>query len=145
MGATYFMLAGQHLLVTAYWGSVRPEVSSALRESRASDPQLASARAHLIDLSHLEGTETTAQAEAERYRTLATSYGAVFGPLPTVIIASSDHVFGLARIFAIAASVHSPPLPVRIVRSLSEAQATLGIDLAEAQAELAKRYLATSA
>ncbi len=139
MGATYFYLSDPALLVTGYWGRTDPAASRVVREARASDPNRFLARAHLIDLSHSEGTISSASDEAEHFRTLASTYAATFGPLPTAIIAVAPHLFGLARIFEITGSIQSPPLPIRVVRSWAEAAKYLEVDLAEAHTELERR------
>lgn len=139
MGATYFFLADASLLVTGYWGRTDPSASQQVRDARAADPSRKLARAHVIDLSFLEGTTASPASEAETFRGLASSYLLTFGPLPTAVIATTPHIFGLARVFEIAAGVQVPPVPVRAVRSWDEAARFLGLDLTEAESELRRR------
>jgi hypothetical protein len=139
VSATYFYLADSALLVTGYWGVTNPAVSQVLRDARAADPARPLARAHVIDLSFLEGTVVSPSQEAETFRSVASSYAATFGDLPTAVIAATPHVFGLARIFEIVGSLQSPPLPIRALRSWQEAEAFLGLDLTAARAELEHR------
>jgi hypothetical protein len=136
VSATFFFLADSQLLVTSYWGQVDPKASQRLRDARAADPRRLHARAHLIDLTRLRGTTGTAQSEAETFRVLATSYGGIFGLLPTAVLASTPHVIGLARIFEIVAGLQEPPLPIRVVNTVDEATAFLGVDLAAAVEEI---------
>jgi hypothetical protein len=50
---------------------------------------------------------------------------------PRVVIAPSDHAFGMARIFAIEGEATRPNL--HVVRSAREAWAILGVEMKEAQ------------
>ena len=145
MPATYFYLADLGLLVTAYWGVVDPQASQRVRDARAADPARGLARAHLIDLSQLERTTGTGHSEAETFRALGTVYAATFGTLPTAVLASAPHIYGLARIFETVAGLQQPPVPVRVFRSLGEAAEFLGVDLAEARREIARRQRAAAA
>lgn len=139
MGATYFFLPEASLLVTGYWGRVDVAASQRVRRARAGDPGISRARAHVIDLSLLEGTTTSTRVEGDTFRALASVYVQTFGPLRTAIVAGPTHVFGLARIFETVAGLQDPPVPVRVVRTWADAAAFLGLDLAAAQAELERR------
>jgi hypothetical protein len=138
-GATYFFLPETGLLVTSYWGRTTPLHTRTMRESRQSDPCLPHVRAHLIDLFLLEGTTATARAEAETFRTLAKPYARTFGPIHTVILAGAPHIFGLARIFEIAASLETPPIPVHVVSTWEAAAAALPFSLEPAREEIRRR------
>lgn len=138
MPAHYFFLDDCALLVTTYWGRTNPQVSQEVREARAADPNRTRARGHLIDLSNLEETIWPAQSEAETFRSLGTSYPTIFGPLPTAVLATAAHIVGLARIFQISAGLKDPAVPVRVVGSVEEAAAFLGLELDAAMLEIAR-------
>ncbi|HTO73027.1 MAG TPA: hypothetical protein VMJ30_04370 [Gemmatimonadales bacterium] len=141
-GSLYFVLADPPVLVTSYWGRTVINESQRVRESRAADPGRRGVAAHLIDLSDLEGTTSPPRLEAETFRMLATSYARSFGSLPTAVLATAVHVYGLARVFETVGRLQDPPLPIWVVRSWDEAAFQLGMDLTEARAELARRRAA---
>jgi hypothetical protein len=143
-GATYFFLPEIGLLVTSYWGRTTPPHTRRMRERRQSDPCLPDVRAHLIDLSLLEGTTATARAEADTFRSLAKPYARTFGPIHTVILAGAPHIFGLARIFEIAASLETPPIPVHVVSTWEAAAAALPFSLDSARDEIRRRQTPVS-
>ena len=143
MGAVYFYLPDAGLLVTAYWGRTEIEASHAMREARAADPRRRQARAHVIDMTHHEGTTSPPPTESATFLGLGETYFATYGDLRTVVIASRPHIFGEARIFASVAEGRSPTLNVGVVRSWAEASEYLGIDLGAAQAEVARRRRAS--
>lgn len=139
MGVTYFYLADSSLLVSGYWGLIDPPDSEQMRKARAEDPGRKVARWHLIDLTLLKGTDAPVRTEAQIYRSLARRYAEIFGPLRTVIIAESEHVFGLARIFETVASLQVPPVPVQIARNWAQAEQLMALDLGAARKELTAR------
>jgi hypothetical protein len=94
----------------------------------------------LIDLCGLDETTETARSEADLFRALGAKYSAVFGALPTAVLAATPHVIGLARIFQIAAGLQEPSVPVRVLSTPQEAGAFLGTDLHEAMAEIARLH-----
>lgn len=143
-GSLYFVLPQSSILVTSYWGRTVINESQRVRQARASDPERRGVSAHLIDLADLEGTTSPPRHEAETFRMLATSYARSFGSLPTALIATAPHAYGLARVFETVASLQDPPLPIWVVRSWEEAAIRLGVDLTEARAELARRRAAAA-
>jgi len=124
--------------VTTYWGRTDPSASDQIRAARAADPARPEATAHLIDLTCLQETTNSAQAEAQHFRALAPAYVSTFGALPTAILATTPHVVGLARIFQIATGLQRPAVPVRVVDSVHAAAAFLSMDLAAAMTWVAE-------
>ena len=139
MGATYFYLPEGGLLVTAYWGRTQISESEAVREARALGFARHGARAHVIDLSELEGTTSPPSVESATFRALGDAYVKTFGLLPTVVIATRPHIFGQARIFETVVGLHAGNPRVAVVRSWHDAAGFLGLDLAAAAEEIGRR------
>ncbi|HEU5217414.1 MAG TPA: hypothetical protein VFU23_02075 [Gemmatimonadales bacterium] len=139
MGSLYFYLPSSALLVSVYWGRTEISDSMSMRAARAADPLRKQARAHVIDLSQLEGTTASPQSESAMFRALGESYVATYGKLPTVIIAARPHMFGQARVFETVATVGSEDMQIGVVRTWAAAAEYLGLDLTEAEAEAGRR------
>lgn len=131
MPGDYHYFDSHHLFVTVYWGriSLVDILDTILR--RTHDPDIAEARANVIDLSHATWTEIPPQyvrSELDRLRP-------ALGPpkLPTVFVTPGEFFYGFARMYALMQVIYGAA-KVTVVRSWNEASAAVGFDLEEARA-----------
>ncbi len=129
MGAAHFFHRDTRMLVSMYWGRTTPQETVAMRRARAADPDLASAVAHVIDLTDFEGSSAPPSAETKTFSFLGAEYAEIYGPLRTAVIAPRAHVFGEARAFEIQVTAGVPTAPVRAVLTWEEAEPFLEMDL----------------
>lgn len=123
----------QRLVVTCYWGEVSAADVAGIRRARERDGRLAAAAAHLVDATGVTRLELTAPETRE-----AAGY-VVGGPdgttrLPTAIIAATDLVFGMSRMFGLRVEVLRQMEQVRVFRTWEEAAAWLNVDPVPARA-----------
>ena len=123
---------GSRLVVTCYWDSVRVADVAAVRRARERDPRLAAATAHLVDATGISHLELSAP-ETREVAAYVTSGKDETSRLPTAVIASSDVVFGMCRMFGLRVEVLRDSEQVRVFRTWEDAAGWLRLDLERAR------------
>ena len=123
----------QRLVVTCYWGEVRTADVATVRRARELDAGLAAAGAHLVDATGITNLELSAP-ETREVASYVTNGKDGTSRLPTAIIASSDVVFGMGRMFGLRVEVLRDSEQIRVFRTWEEAACWLQLDLAGARA-----------
>lgn len=133
MATDYRFEPEQKLVVTCYWGEVRPADVATVRRAREQDSQLAGAVAHLVDATGIGHLELSAGETRDIASYVATGKDGT-SRLPTAMLASSDVVFGMCRMFGLRVeTLRDLEEQIRVFRSWEEAAGWLDRDLATAR------------
>ncbi len=131
MPGDYHYLDDSDAYVTVYWGKLSLLDLLETILSRAQDPDLKTAKVHVIDLSE----PTWAEAPSERLHDQVDRLRQAFAPpkMRTILVAPGEFFYGFARFYAIVQVVYASAR-VDVVRSWDEAAAAAGMDLTSARA-----------
>ncbi len=126
---------------TRYRGHVTVEELWAVVAARSSDPSIASATLHLIDMEEAEITVTSADVQAYVDFLRTTS------PLPSVertaSVVSRDLTYGFSRMLELSLEAKGVERTVRPFRTLADAVAWLGVDEVSTRSFLEDLWCAT--
>jgi len=133
MATDYRFDPEQKLVVTCYWGEVRTTDVATVRRARERDPGLAAAVAHLVDATGIVHLVLSATETRDVASYVATGKDGT-SRLPTAIVASTDVVFGMCRMFGLRVEALRDIEQIRVFRTLEEAVAWLPFDPASVRA-----------
>ncbi len=132
MATDYRFDPDQKLVVTCYWGRVQAADVATVRRARERDDGLAGVGAHLVIATGIEHLDLSAPETREAAGYVATGTDET-SRVRTAIVARSDIVFGMSRMFGMRVDVLRDGGQVRVFRTWEEAAGWLGLDLRRAR------------
>ncbi len=131
--ATDYRFDTEHqLVVTCYWNHVSAADVAAARRARERDPRLTAATAHLVDATGIVHLELSAPETRDIAGYVATGSDET-SRLRTAMLATTDVVFGMCRMFGLRAEALYEGEQIRVFRTWEDAARWLQRDLAHAR------------
>ena len=126
MSVEYTYDEEHHVLYTRFFGVVIEKDLKDQAEAVAADPRIGPGARELVDLSGIEDIQGDSRA-LELNIQIDSAHREKLAGMRTAIVASTDLLYGFARMYQSLAEVKDSPLTVEVFRTVEKAREWLGL------------------